>query len=213
MKTKTANVLEPKIKVHPNTLFSTRLFVLMFYFTHIVMSTVAYGPIYFARSILFLTCWAFWITFAKFILITFHHKPDHHCEFYSQLTLFTLNLNLEVTLGYWILVHPNLEPKFGFEYYDYVMIHIFPLVITIVDFAFNQIEIKRFHWKILLFSKMIYSIWNLFLVKVVLGHPIYDFLDWNGFSSVVVIFVLTSLSMFTGYLMYFYGKRKFKKID
>ena len=166
---------EVKFNVNKNTLLLFRTFCVVYFIIHAILEIAFFKFDLFEKSITFFSQWIFWITFMYFVKMIFYQQNADSQESISKLTLLVLNANLEVFIGYFLVIFPFAPTKSGFDAYHAFVLHVFPCVVSIADYLMNSNEIRIFHWKELLAFKAIYYVWNFIYVKMS-GKPIYKFL-------------------------------------
>ena len=100
--------------------------------------------------------------------------------------------------------------------------HSFPTIAFLIDYALLDIKMVSFHAPYLYIpSTILYSLFNYFHTVHITGHPLYYFLTWADYKSLLVIIALclafTIIFMVLATVVdYFSGdtiKSRYKKLD
>ena len=133
-------------------------------------------------------------------------------SFISQLTIVCI---------YWSILHqvvidiqkPEIAKAKGEDFAEafhslMISIHLIPAVTVFINISISRIVFIASHYKYMIHYSVLYAITN-YIGVIIKGSPLYHFLPWTDFRSLIVILVIMSGNL-TAY--YFVCKfiRKFK---
>mmetsp|Transcript_14175 Transcript_14175/g.13747 ORF Transcript_14175/g.13747 Transcript_14175/m.13747 type:complete len:149 (-) Transcript_14175:28-474(-) len=111
----------------------------------------------------------------------------HHILF--QLSFI---MNLVITPVYFIIIHPLVLQKYADDPWRLMWlrtIHVLPLTSSLINlYLTNIVFIRRHQWYLIYFGVIYFSI-N-FLATKYRGKPLYPFLTWDSYTSLLMVLLL-----------------------
>ena len=143
-----------------------------------------------------------WLTFATIILITLQIVASNDPNINNRPGLlaavhicfeFTFIFNLCVISIYWTIIHPTEILKYeGFAQIFYMYYsHIAPAFVTLCCYLLLDVRFKASHANPFVLTSLVYGVINYAITKYT-GKPIYDFLDWKDYKSLVLFLCLNA---------------------
>ena len=100
---------------------------------------------------------------------------------------FTLNMQVIITVVYWSVLHEwlmNIIADKPILIFINIWIHILPFVVMAINVGLSKIRFKYERWTVTGVTSCVFMVFNFAGVKI-LGEPLYPFLTWNDFQSII----------------------------
>ena len=189
---------------------SKRVFRVLFaivLFLHFIFLTGA-GVMFLFSLVTYISIWALTISMVYFIMMvcTNHDtKPTYrYGSFFGLVSI----LALQTTLGYWCGIYPLKLPFSGFILYYFDMVHVYPFIYILVDFATNNIVVTKQGFVWAMYADAVYIVIYIFF-EFVIGYSIYFPFDFAHWFTYPVILLLIAFSWLLNYSMRRIQKHKF----
>ena len=127
-------------------------------------------------------------TLTVFLLILWASDP-HISQKKGKLAVLHLLYSVSLVLSqcfliYWVFIHPFSEQKDPFIQMHAILVHINPLISLAIVHWTTDIYLIESHWVSMVPIHCAYDVINFVVVRA-LGKPLYWFIDWTSFHSVV----------------------------
>ena len=128
--------------------------------------------------LVYFTNWSLYVTTTYFVLVSVSYirrakseaaQSTRSCcgplwKWSSYLFLLSFTCNMMTTVLFWLLLYPRIEDKSKLKY-GFFSLHGGPLVLSLIDFAFNRIVVERNHWVLTVKFGFAYSVMLVIFTK------------------------------------------------
>ena len=194
--------------VNPKVTTAIRIVFLSFYLIHISLYAYFYRLDLLKESVVYLTSWGYWMTFAYLCLVLTFWNESQISDKHSKFLFVVLIINIIITLGYWALIHFFLGDLHGFKKFHFYVTHLLPFLVSSFDFLSNKINIAKYHFTEMLIILFSYFFINFCIVKYT-GKPIYSILNWKDYISALFVAFAFGVGLLSGFFVLKINNQKF----
>ena len=194
-------IIMSNIKFNPKVVILIRAICLALQLALVISSAVVSGIGTFLDDTLkFLTYWGMWATLIYFACVMFHFNfYSIERGFFAMLNHMVVSLNVLITI-FWFGFIFTQSNEINADFVLGILRHSIPLILTLIEFIFNNHLIFYSNMPLLLVVIALYLPTN-YLVTKRDGKPVYDVIDYKGAMSVVAIFGAIVLCLFSAAIM------------